>query len=307
MTGIIIIDKPAGATSFDVVARARRLCGEKKCGHAGTLDPMATGVLIVALGGATRFIGLAPNGDKTYEAAFRLGTVSDTLDITGKISETREVASTAEEVKKALAEFVGETEQIPPMYSAVKVNGKRLYSLARRGIEVERKPRRINIYKLETLGENEKAGEYAIKIECSAGTYIRALISDLGEKLGCGAVMTALRRTAANGFKIEDAVSLERLSEAAKAGETEKFLIPVERVLEAYPAVKTTGAQAKRFKNGGELSLERLACERVSGFYRVFGPNGDFIGVGEIGDGGALKPKRVFNDRGAADARNADV
>lgn len=294
MTGIILIDKPKDITSFGAVARVRRICGEKKCGHTGTLDPMATGLLTVMLGGATRFSMLLPSHDKAYRAEFRLGTVTDTLDITGKVLETRPVSANAAQVAAALAEFVGEIEQLPPMYSAVSVNGKRLYDLARQGVEVEREPRRVTVYSAEILEANESAGEYAVSVECSSGTYIRTLISDLGEKLGCGAVLTELRRTAANGFKIDSAVTLEALSQAAESGELDRLIIPVDRALEEYPIITVSAAQARRFGNGGELSLERLKYPRTLGLFRIYDPAGAFMGLGEIGDGDSLKVKRVF-------------
>lgn len=294
MTGIILIDKPKDITSFGAVARVRRICGEKKCGHTGTLDPMATGLLTVMLGGATRFSELLPSHDKAYRAEFRLGTVTDTLDITGKVLETRPVSANAAQVAAALAEFVGEIEQLPPMYSAVSVNGKRLYDLARQGVEVEREPRRVTVYSAEILEAKESAGEYAVSVECSSGTYIRTLISDLGEKLGCGAVLTELRRTAANGFKIDSAVTLEALSQAAESGELDRLIIPVDRALEEYPIITVSAAQARRFGNGGELSLERLKYPRTLGLFRIYDPDGAFMGLGEIGDGDSLKVKRVF-------------
>ena len=294
MTGIILIDKPKDITSFGAVARVRRICGEKKCGHTGTLDPMATGLLTVMLGGATRFSELLPSHDKAYRAEFRLGTVTDTLDITGKVLETRPVSANAAQVAAALAEFVGEIEQLPPMYSAVSVNGKRLYDLARQGVEVEREPRRVTVYSAEILEANESAGEYAVSVECSSGTYVRTLISDLGEKLGCGAVLTELRRTAANGFKIDSAVTLEALSQAAESGELDRLIIPVDRALEEYPIITVSAAQARRFGNGGELSLERLKYPRTLGLFRIYDPDGAFMGLGEIGDGDSLKVKRVF-------------
>ena len=294
MTGIILIDKPKDITSFGAVARVRRICGEKKCGHTGTLDPMATGLLTVMLGGATRFSELLPSHDKAYRAEFRLGTVTDTLDITGKVLETRPVSANAAQVAAALAEFVGEIEQLPPMYSAVSVNGKRLYDLTRQGVEVEREPRRVTVYSAEILEANESAGEYAVSVECSSGTYIRTLISDLGEKLGCGAVLTELRRTAANGFKIDSAVTLEALSQAAESGELDRLIIPVDRALEEYPIITVSAAQARRFGNGGELSLERLKYPRTLGLFRIYDPDGAFMGLGEIGDGDSLKVKRVF-------------
>ncbi len=294
MTGIILLDKPKDITSFGAVARVRRICGEKKCGHTGTLDPMATGVLTIMLGGATRFCELLPSHDKAYIASFRLGTVTDTLDITGKVLETREVTATAEQVKEKIKGFVGDISQLPPMYSAVSVNGQRLYDLARQGIEVERKAREVTVFSIDVLSENEQAGEYEIAVECSSGTYIRTLIADLGEALGCGAVMTDLRRTKANGFDISKAVTLEKLEEAMKNGEIENVLIPVDKALEDYPVIKVSEAQAKRFRNGGELDLQRLKYPRMLGIFRVYDPEDNFIGLGEIGTGDSLTIKRVF-------------
>lgn len=294
MTGIILLDKPKDITSFGAVARVRRICGEKKCGHTGTLDPMATGVLTVMLGGATRFIELLPSHNKAYRAAFRLGTVTDTLDITGKVLETKEVNVTAAQVKEKINGFIGDISQLPPMYSAVSVNGQRLYDLARKGIEVEREARQVTVFSIDVLSENEESGEYEIQVECSSGTYVRTLISDLGEALGCGAVMTELRRTKANGFEIENAVTLEQLEEAVKSGSISELLIPVDHALEEYPVIRVSEAQAKRFRNGGELSLERLRYPRMLGFFRVYDPEGNFIGVGEIGQKDCLEIKRVY-------------
>ena len=294
MTGIILLDKPKDITSFGAVARVRRICGEKKCGHTGTLDPMATGVLTIMLGGATRFIELLPSHDKAYIASFHLGTVTDTLDITGKVLETREVNVTAEQVKEKIKDFVGEISQLPPMYSAVSVGGQRVYDLARQGIEVERTARQVTVFSIDMLSENEQTGEYEIAVECSSGTYIRTLISDLGEALGCGAVMAELRRTKANGFEIKNAVTLEQLTQAAENGTLDEVVIPVEKALENYPMIKVTAAQAKRFRNGGELDLQRLKYPRMLGFFRIYDPDDDFIGLGEIGLGDSLAVKRVY-------------
>lgn len=294
MTGIIILDKPKGITSFGAVARVRRLCSEKKCGHTGTLDPMATGVMTVMLGNTTRFIELLPSHDKAYTASFRLGTVTDTLDITGNVLETRRVDSTAEQVREALKSFEGEINQLPPMYSAVSVNGQRLYDLARQGIEVDRKPRQVTVYSIEMLSADEDNGEYSIAVECSSGTYIRTIIADLGEKLGCGAVLTDLRRTKANGFSIGNAVTLEELENAVNNGNIGSVLIPVDRALEDYPVIKVSAAQAKRFSNGGELDLQRLKYPRMLGLFRIYDPENNFIGLGEIGTGDSLSVKRVY-------------
>ncbi len=294
MTGLIILDKPKDMTSFGAVARVRRICSEKKCGHTGTLDPMATGVMTVMLGGATRFCELLPSHDKAYIASFRLGVRTDTLDITGTVLETKSVEATTEQVREALKDFEGDISQLPPMYSAVSVNGQRLYDLARKGIEVERKSRDVTVFSIELLSANEENAEYSIAVECSSGTYIRTLIDDLGMKLGCGAVMTDLRRTKANGFSLENAVTVEELARLAESGELEKALIPVEKALESYPLVQVTEAQAKRFSNGGELFLQRLKCPKMLGFYRVCDPEGNFIGLGEIDGSEFLKVKRVF-------------
>lgn len=297
MTGIIILDKPKDITSFGAVARVRRLCGEKKCGHSGTLDPMATGVMTVLLGGATRFCELLPSHDKEYIAVFRLGTVTDTLDITGKVLETNSVSATKADVLEALGSFTGEISQLPPMYSAVSVNGQRLYDLARQGIEVERQERKVFIYSAELLEADENSHEYKISVSCSSGTYIRTLIDDIGRKLGCGAVLTELRRTKANGFSVEQAVTLEQLEKASENGTVCELLMPLKKALELYPSVQVTEAQAKRFSNGGELDLNRIKCAKMTGLYRVFGPDGSFLGLGEISDPESLQVKRVYVPR----------
>ncbi len=294
MTGIIILDKPKDITSFGAVARVRRICGEKKCGHSGTLDPMATGVLTVMLGGATRFCELLPSHDKEYLASFRLGTVTDTLDITGTVVETRPVTVGKADVLEALGSFTGEISQLPPMYSAVSVNGQRLYDLARKGIEVERQARTVTVYSADLLESDEEANEYKISVSCSSGTYIRTLIDDIGKKLGCGAVLTELRRTKANGFSVNDSVTVEQLEEAAANGTLESLLIPVENALALYPSVCVTQAQAKRFSNGGELDLNRIKCPKMLGYYKVFDPDGVFLGLGEVRDPENLLVKRVY-------------
>lgn len=294
MTGILLIDKPEGMTSFVAAARVRRMTGVKKTGHTGTLDPMATGVLPVLLGGATRFCELLPSHDKAYIASLKLGTVTDTLDITGEVLETREVNASRADFESALQSFLGTIEQVPPMYSAISQNGVRLYKLARQGIEVERESRTVNISSISLVDCDEKNGEYTISVECSAGTYIRSLVADIGEKLGCGAVMTALRRTSANGFDIKDAVTIEQLEAAANEERLGEILLPVDRALGGYGSVTVTEAQAKRFLNGGELFLERLKI-KGEGIFRVYSPKGDFLGLGETEDE-YLKVRRVFHD-----------
>ena len=290
MTGFIILDKPEGITSFIGGAIVRRVTGEKKTGHTGTLDPMATGVLPVAVGNATRFIELLPSHDKGYRASFRLGTTTDTLDITGTVLTTSDNIPDEEEVKKAISHFQGEIEQLPPMYSAIKKDGKRLYELARQGIEVEREKRTVTIYNCDFISfEN---GEYTIDVKCSKGTYIRSLVSDIGEMLGCGAVMTSLRRTLSNGFSIDESHTEDELKSSEDVTE---FLIPVDKALEAYPAIKVSEAQSKRFRNGGELDAARLHTKLTPSLYRVYSPDNKFLGLGEYRENETnLFVKRVF-------------
>ena len=286
MDGVLILDKPEGFTSFDVVAVARRLSGQRKIGHTGTLDPMATGVLPLLLGRATRAAALLDDTDKEYAAQFRLGVETDTQDSTGKVLRESAVPVSREQLEAALPAFRGEILQVPPMYSAVQKDGHRLYDLARQGIEVERDPRPVTVYKLE-LGEyDEAARSGSLTVRCSKGTYIRTICADIGEALGAYGVMTALRRTAASGFTLADAVTLEQAKELSQSGELEQRLLPVERLFESRPALRVTQAQAVRFLNGGALSLDRIgipAEEQWDGaVYRVLDPQGEFLGLGEI-------------------------
>lgn len=294
MNGFVVLDKSEGMTSFRASAILRRIYNEKKTGHTGTLDPMATGVLPVALGKATRFIDFLPESDKGYTARFKLGVITDTLDITGTVLETREVNVKREDIETVLPQFTGEIMQLPPMYSAVSVGGVRLYELARKGIEIEREQRKITVYSL-SLRDTENEDEYEIDVKCSKGTYIRTLIADMGEKLGCGAVMTALRRTLSNGFTVEEAVTEEELHSLG-----EKAVRGIDAPFLCYPEVRVTDKQAKRFSNGGELSAERLHREIFPSLYRVYGPDGAFLGLGEVkqDDLTTLWAKRVIgNDR----------
>lgn len=294
MTGIIPLKKGENITSFFVVNKVRRLVGEKKAGHTGTLDPNATGVLPIAMGGATRFIELLPTHKKAYKATFKTGMRTDTLDIWGTVTETFDKEVTFDEVLKAVEGFKGEIMQLPPMYSALKKDGVRLYELARQGKEVERTPRKCEIYQLSA--EKADNGEYSLYCECSAGTYIRTLIDDIGSVLGTGAVMTSLERTFACGVNIEDCYTLEELSVLQDNGEIEKAVIPVERLLECYPAVTITDNQAVRFKNGGDLMAQRVRGLKDEGLYRVYGLN-QFLGLGEyLPESENLKVKRIYND-----------
>ena len=265
MTGIICINKGKDITSFGVVSKVRGITCEKKAGHTGTLDPMATGVLPIMLGGATRFLNYLPDSDKGYRAKFLLGKTTDTLDITGEVTGEYDVAASIDDVESALAPFRGEIEQIPPMYSAVSVNGQRLYKLARQGIEVEREARPVHIAELTLLeyNENEKTGK--LHVTCSKGTYIRTLIEDIAQKCGTVGAMTALRRTAACGFTLADAVSLDTLKAMKENGESfDEILRPVEKLFSMLTAVSVTPAQAQRYLNGGALTISRCRAPKIA-------------------------------------------
>ena len=257
MTGFVFLDKEEGITSFIAAAKMRRIFSEKKAGHTGTLDPMATGVLPVAMGYSTRFIELIPSHDKAYRATFLLGKTTDTLDITGAVLSENEVTAKKSDVENVLNKFRGEISQLPPMYSAIKKNGVRLYELARQGIEIERESRQVKIYSLELVSSDEAKNEYTIDVECSSGTYIRSLISDIGDELSCGAVMTSLRRTKANGVSIDKCYTVEQLQKMKDEGRLSEALTRVDEFL-TYPKLKVSAPQAKRFSNGGQLSYERL-------------------------------------------------
>lgn len=292
MTGIIALKKGENITSFFAVNKVRRIIGEKKCGHTGTLDPNATGVLPIAVGGATRFIELLPTHRKAYTATFKTGACTDTLDIWGQVTATFDKEVTFEEIKAVALSFKGEIMQLPPMYSALKKDGVRLYELARQGIEVEREKRKCEIYELTV--EKAENGEYSLYCECSAGTYIRTLINDIGEALGCGAVMTSLCRSYACGIELSECFTLDELQELKEKDQLYKALIPLDKLLEEYPEITVTENQAKRFSNGGSLMRERLKGNLENGLYRVYG-NGEFLGLGEL-DNENLKVKRVFNN-----------
>ena len=281
--GILIIDKPTGWTSMDVCAKLRGILREKRIGHAGTLDPMATGVLPVFVGRATKAVQFAENGRKEYRAVLKLGTVTDTQDTTGTVLETHPVTVGADEVRAALEHFTGELLQLPPMYSALKVNGQKLYDLARQGKTVERKPRAITVYELELL-EQSAPDEFALRVVCSKGTYIRTLCHDLGQALGCGGCMAALRRTEASGFCIGEAVTLE---DAAREGEA--LLRPLDSLFRAYPAFTIPNAALEKKC----LCGNPLRVSLADGIYRVYGCDGTFLALSEA-RAGLLTSKRNF-------------
>lgn len=292
MDGILCFDKPADMTSFAACALLRRLTGEKKVGHAGTLDPMATGVLPLFFGKATRAIPLLPCHDKTYAATLQFGKVSDTLDVWGTVTETGKPIPTLAAIEAALPAFRGEILQVPPMTSALKKDGVRLYELARKGVEIPRDPRPVTIHSLTVDGYDEAAGMLHITCACSAGTYIRTLCDDLGRALGCGAVMTALRRTAAAGYTLDTALTADDCRLFSENGQLAARILPVETAFLQYDAVTVSEAQAKRFTNGGALSLERLTVP-VTETVRVKAPNGTFLGLGTP-QNDALQILRLF-------------
>lgn len=264
MNGVLLINKPEGFTSFDVIAVVRRLTGQRRAGHTGTLDPNATGVLPVLLGSATKAQDLILNHDKSYTAGFRLGITTDTLDIWGEVTDKRKSALSKEDILKILPEFRGEISQIPPMYSAVQKNGQRLYDLARKGVEVEREARKVTVYSLELTEFDSGSQSGVLKLSCSKGTYVRTIIDDIGKKLGAGAVMTSLVRTEACGFSLEECVSLDEAKSLAEAGELEKRLRSVESLFTKLKALEISEPQAKRFSNGGALDITRTQLKNAN-------------------------------------------
>lgn len=272
--GIIIIDKPQGWTSMDVCAKLRGVLGERRIGHAGTLDPMATGVLPVFVGRATRAVEFAERGDKKYVAGLKLGRVTDTQDTSGNTLEEHPVEVTQEQVKAVLPRFTGDILQVPPMYSAIKINGKKLYELARKGREVERPARPVTIHAL-TLEGQTAPDEYTVRVKCSKGTYVRTLCHDIGAALGCGGCMSALRRTMACGFDLAQAHPLEEvLASENPAG----LLLPTDTLFAAHPALTLGKRGADRVRHGTSVCQPQAA----DGTYRIYGPEGEFLALGRV-------------------------
>ena len=288
MNGIILVDKPKDWTSHDVVAKLRGVLGERRIGHSGTLDPMATGLLAVFVGRATRAVEFAEGHDKEYIASVRFGISTDTQDITGTIVKKTGIIPQKEQIIAVLSDFRGEIFQTPPMYSALKVNGKKLYELARDGKEIERKSRKIEIKELELLGEDEN-GDFSFRVACTKGTYIRTLFNDIGEKLGCGATLTALRRTRAGEYSCENAHTLDEIIKLKENGETEGFLLPVESLFSSYPDIKINAAQCKKCLCGTSFPIEA-----EDGEYRVFDEFGAFLMLGTVKNGVMSTVKSFF-------------
>ena len=275
MDGIVIVDKPEGWTSQDVVSKLRGVFQTRRIGHGGTLDPMATGVLPVFVGRATRGVEFFEHAEKTYETVLRLGLTTDTEDITGTVLTEQDAFVTGSQLEEVLARFRGQIQQIPPMYSAIKVNGQKLCDLARKGREVERKPRTITIHELTLLGM--EADGIHLRVRCSKGTYIRTLCKDIGEALGCGGCMAALRRVTAGEYTIENAVPLQTLIESS---DPSGYLLPVDSMFRQYPAVTLTEKQEKCCRNGVAFT-----CNLAEGTYRVYNKNGEFLALSHMVEG----------------------
>lgn len=284
INGILLINKDSEMSSFLCCAILRRLLGVKKIGHAGTLDPNATGVLPLLLGRATKALDRLPTQDKRYTATMRFGAVSDTLDIWGVVKETGAPIPTRAAIEAALPSLRGDIRQVPPMTSALKKDGVRLYELARQGIEIEREARPVTIHSLDIVTYDEEKGELTIDCHCSKGTYIRSICDDLGRMLGCGAVMTALCRTMAAGYPLDACITVAEAKERAQNGTLHECVLPIESAFITYPAITVTAPQATRFRNGGALALERLR-EPVDGPTRVYSPDGIFLGLGLPSEG----------------------
>lgn len=287
MNGILLIDKPAGWTSSDVVAKLRGILRERRIGHSGTLDPLATGLLVIFVGRATRAAEYAESQEKRYRAALRLGLVTDTQDISGTPLGGEPRAVSREELEAVLPRFRGRIEQIPPMYSAIKVKGQKLYEIARRGGEVERQPRPVTIRALDVLGEED--GDWLLDIRCSKGTYIRTLCHDIGAALGCGGCMSALRRTEAGRFSLADAHTLEEVQRAADEARAEALLLPTDSLFAACPKLILRAGGEKRVRNGGTLP----AKSAPAGDYRLYSESGEFLALGRV-ESGELKVVKSF-------------
>jgi len=285
MNGIIVIDKPADWTSHDVIAKLRGALKQKRIGHGGTLDPMATGVLPVFIGRATRAAEFCENADKEYIAGLQLGTVTDTQDITGNVLQKNDVTISADDLASILPRFTGAIKQIPPMYSAIKKDGKKLYELARKGIEIPREPREVFIYELGVTGTvlltpcQENRPSVTLKITCSKGTYIRTLCHDIGAALGCGGTLSALRRTRAGVYTIDMAHSLDDVLSAVLSDTVSDMIKPTDSIFSDYPSITLVESEVQRAKNGAICYTQNNID---NGKYRVYAPGGEFLLLAEV-------------------------
>jgi tRNA pseudouridine55 synthase len=293
VSGILLLDKPVGITSNLALQKVKRLFDANKAGHTGNLDPMASGLLPICLGEATKVSGYLLDSDKVYLGTIRLGQRTNTADAEGEVIETRPVENINEDrVRKVLSQFIGEQEQVPPMHSAIKQNGQPLYKLAREGIEVERKARKISIFRLDLLRYSEN--ELEIEVHCSKGTYIRTLAEDIGEALGCGAHLSALRRTQSGPFDMQHVVTLPELEHPAEQGtaELDKLLQPIESALTDWQQVSLTEHTAYYLRQGQAVQVPQAPAD---GWVKIFGENQQFLGIGQILSDGRVAPKRLIN------------
>lgn len=293
ISGVIAVYKPAGWTSFDVVAKLRGILHTRRIGHGGTLDPMAEGVLPVFVGKATKACDILPDVKKGYHAGFRLGITTDTQDITGTALKEDGMAVTAEEFKAAAEKFIGKIMQVPPMYSAVKVDGKKLYELAREGKVIEREAREITVLSLVTDDYDEVTREGHMTVLCEKGTYIRTLINDIGDMLGCGGAMTSLVRTYSAGLALEDCLTIEDIQQRVDENGAESVLTRLDKCFEVYPEVRLGARITALYKNGVKLRADQVDAHEGT-VYRVYGADGGFIGLGRMADGGFRSVKNFF-------------
>lgn len=287
MNGIILVDKPQDWTSHDVVAKLRGVLHERRIGHSGTLDPLATGLLVVFVGRATRAVEFAEADSKEYLAGLRLGVSTDTQDITGNVIAKCDALPDEAAVRETLYRFIGDIEQIPPMYSAIKIGGKKLYELARRGESVERTPRKITVSSIDIVDKD--GTDYILNISCSKGTYVRTLCNDIGDALGCGACMSSLRRTRAGAFSVDEAHSLEDIEAAALEDRLSDIILPVDALFAPFPKLTVSESAAKRLKNGNVI---KVSAE--DGDYRVYSDSEEFLLLGRVEDGKLKTIKSFF-------------
>ncbi len=282
LRGVLVMNKPQGFTSFDVIGKLRGILKMKRLGHTGTLDPMAEGVLPVLVGTAARACDILPDETKTYRAGFQLGTVTNTQDSTGEVLETHAFAVSEDALRAVLPRFTGDIGQIPPMYSAVQINGKRLYELARAGREIERPVRQVHVEAVRLLSYDAEHGTGTVEITCGKGTYVRTILHDIGQTLGCGACMTALTRTAACGFTLAQAHSFPAVQQAADENRLAELLIPTDSLFAAYPALHLSQKQTVHYANGVKLSLRSLhGLSEEASRYRIYGSDGQFLGLAQ--------------------------
>ena len=278
--GILCMNKPQGFTSFDVIGKLRGILHFKKLGHAGTLDPMATGVLPIFIGKATKCCDILPNDDKSYIAEFKLGQITDTQDSSGNVIKTypfRKIVQ--QDIESIIPKFIGDIEQIPPMYSAVSINGKRLYELARQNIVIERPSRKVTVYGIKLLSYDVETLTGRLEISCGKGTYVRTIINDIGEMLNVGAYMTSLVRTSSSGFSLSDCYSFEEVQNAMNSSSIDSLIVPTERVFSHLPKIILTESQTKMYRNGVKLTFEELSLKDVQSTYRMYSNGGIFLGT----------------------------